>query len=830
MKSTYSRFTPPSAEIENRINQTIDTLTLEEKCKLLGGNMVFSAEKDARPGDIYGLPQSNIPPLKFADGPNGVHWWTEASTSYPVSICLAATWNPDSGYSYGEAIGRDARARGIHVLLAPGVNIYRSPLCGRNFEYLGEDPFLASKMVAGYIEGCQNQGVAATVKHYALNFQEYDRHGISSNADERTLREIYLPAFKTAVQEAGAAAVMTSYNLINSEHASEHRWLLLDILKGEWEFDGIVMSDWVSTYSTENAANHGLDLEMPSGKFLNAEKLISAIDNATVTEETINDKIRRRLRMTYCFGWDKHEQKDETIPFKDPETLKVALETAREGCVLLKNEGNILPLEKAGSISVLGMNAHPAAICGGGSAYNPPHMPVSVLDGIKELAGEKGIHLTHEPGPQTPREVILTGTSRFTTKDGKKGLHGRYFDNNTFSGEPVFEKVDEFIDFRYADKPPLKKMESQFFSIRWKGFITAEEDGLHDFYVKAQDGIARLWINDQLIIDESTHETNKTLSASLVLEKGRSVSVVLEYAKTRHWAKIQFGWEPASAMSREMSRVVEAAKHTDIAVICTGFNRNLESEGWDRTFALPAVMEEMIQKVSQVNKNTIVCLFSGGNVDMSRWIDDAKGILQVWYPGEQGGRAIAEILFGKVNPSGRLPATYEHKLEDRSSFDSYHAEDDDKHVFLKDGIFTGYRHHDRVNIKPRFPFGYGLSYTQFEYSGCGLSRDSIKAGEFVDVSFEITNTGKRDGADVAQIYIGDDESSLPRPVKELKAFKKVFLNSGEKRTITLGLGPEAFSFFHSDKREWIIEPGSFTIYIARSAREIVCAMKLSIST
>jgi beta-glucosidase len=369
----------------------------------------------------------------MADGPMGVHWWCDASTAYPALIAAAASFDSELWYELGRALGRDCRARGVHILLAPGVNIYRGPFCGRNFEYAGEDPFLSARFGVQYIRGLQDQGVAATVKHFAVNFMEYARHTASSDLDERTLHEIYLPAFKAAIIEAGSGALMTAYNLVNGIHCSEHSGLILDILKREWKFDGVAMSDWLSTYSVAPAANAGLDLEMPTAEMFTAANLKRALDAGEVSLATIDDKVRRLLRLAVCFGWLDHPQKDESIPYDDPETAKVALEVARRGIVLLENERDFLPLDPAvpRTIAVLGPYAHPAVFGGGGSSFTPPHRAISLLEGLRQLAPNAEILHASGPDPNPQRGVFAS--SVFECAEGK-GLVAEYFDNNHLEG------------------------------------------------------------------------------------------------------------------------------------------------------------------------------------------------------------------------------------------------------------------------------------------------------------------------------------------------------------------------------------------------------------
>ena len=773
-------------------------------------------------GDTVKKPEAGIPSFKMADASVGVHWWTECSTTYPATIALAASFNKSLAYEAGKAIGRDARARGIHILLGPGVNLYRSPLCGRNFEYMGEDPALAAQMVTGYIKGCQDQGVATTVKHFALNFQEYDRNHTSSDADERTLREVYLPAFEAAIREAGSGALMTGYNPVNGVHASEHADLIRNRLKGEWGFDGLVMSDWVSVYSTVNAANAGLDLEMPTAERFARDKLLPAVRNGLVTEAVIDDKVRRLLRLAICFGWFDHQQRDESIPLNDPVTAAVSLSVAREGLVLLKNQGELLPLDKGHlrKIAVIGPVGHPAVFCGGGSSYNKPWQAVSILDGIKAHAPD--VEVQYLEGVNPDRDVRAFKNTAYTTEAGIPGMQAAYFNTSDFTGavvRTVVERVDKEAWFG-ADRPIADGVDKANFSVRWSGYICPEESGDQIFYLRAWDGCCRLVVDGEVIIDRSRAELLGTVRARKNLEAGKRYSVSVEYSRVRWWNLIQFGYEPASHVTADRAAAMALASSSDVVIFCGGFTDRTEMEGHDREFALPAELEVLLSDVTAANPKTIAVITGGGNIDMNRWIDKVAGLLYAWYPGQEGGHAVAEILFGEVNPSGRLPVTFEKRLEDRSSFTCYHDSEGQKRVTLSDGVFGGYRHFDRTGIEPRFPFGFGLSYTRFAYENLMLSGEVMDAGGVLTVSCDIVNTGRCEGAEVVQLYIHDEMALHPRPVKEFKQFEKCVLQPGERIRVTFLITGRDLRYFNPDQREWVVEAGFFKVLIGASAADI----------
>ena len=821
MFAENSNFIIPSKKVEDRINKIISKLNLKDKIHLLGGHSCGQSTKSVEHADI--------PEFKMADGPVGVHWWCETSTAYPALICAAATWDSDLINKMGIGLGRDARARGVHILLAPGVNIYRSPLCGRNFEYFGEDPFLASQMAVQYIKGVQSMGVAATVKHYALNFQEYDRNNISSDVDERTLHEIYLPAFKAAVQEGGSGCLMTSYNLKDGIHCSENKELINDILKNDWGFDGLVMSDWDSTYSSVDAANNGLDLEMPFAKWFNNEKLLLDVEEGRVKIEVIDDKIRRLLRLAVCFGWLENKQKDDSIPMNDPVTAKISLDIARNGIVLLKNEDNLLPLsnEKVKKVAVIGKFIHPDPICGGGSSYTPANRVSSVIDGIRKQADGVEILYTLKPDPY--RDVLTYKNSKFQNRNNQDGLLGEYFDNNELAGNPVSTRTDSQINFLWDEKKPVQELTAKEYSIRWTGEITPDEDGVFDFYSKGFDCQYRIWLDNKLIEDlwdndliiaKEHNPADKVHKNSVPLKIGKKYNLKIELKKTGRWSKFFFGWENSRNFDNELKAALDIAKEADAVIVCAGFDKTTEQEGFDRTFGLHENYEKLINSVSALNSNTVVLLHAGGGVEMSQWLKNVKGLLQIWYPGQEGGTAIGEILWGKVNPSGKLPISVERNLEDNSSYSCYHDQNSSKHVELTDGIFCGYRHYDRENIEPLFPFGFGLSYTEFSYSNLKLSGNDLDSNSEIDISFDITNTGNRDGSETAQLYISDTESSLPRPVKELKGFEKVFLKAGEYKTVTMKIDISHLKFYKPEIHEWIYESGEFKLLIGASSKDI----------
>ena len=779
-------------------------MTLDEKITLIGGINDFYTQA---------IPRLGIPALRMSDGPLGVHDYGP-TTAYPAGIALAASWDTDLAKRVGEAMGQDARARGVNFILAPGMNIYRAPMNGRNFEYFGEDPFLAGRMAVSMIQGIQSQGVIATAKHYAANNQEYGRMDHSSDVDERTLREIYLPAFEASVKEGKVGAIMDAYNLVNGVYMTQNDYLNNVILKKEWRFDGIVMSDWGATHDGIAAAKGGLDLEMPSGLFMNKDTLLPAIQRGEVSVAVIDNKVRRILRKAIEFGFFDRGQTDRTIPLYSQKGREVALEEARSGMVLLKNENDILPLDKKRikTIAVLGPDAYPPVIGGGGSSLTKPFGSMSYLEGISNYLGENArvLYTTDEAS----LDEIVKATEFATSPGGTVGLRGEYFNNDSLQGEPALVRTDEKIDFHWGAGSYAPNGPDDRFSARWTGYFISRTDDDYKFYVSADDGV-RLFINDKQVIDDWQRHSETLDAYSTHLEKEKLYKIRLEYFEEVGTATVRFGIAAATKPLGEDTKALVAK--ADAVVLCMGFDPSSEGEGGDRTFQLPGGQDSFIQQIAGLNKNVIVVLTAGGSVDMTRWIGSVPALIHAWYPGQEGGTALAQILFGEVNPSGKLPASFERRWEDDAAFESYYPKSPDKHVKYEEGVFVGYRHFDRSEVKPLFPFGFGLSYTKFQYSDLQVIPASSDLNAPVIVSFNIKNVGQREGAEIAELYVGDSHASVPRPAKELKAFTKVNLQPGDSKRISLQLDRRAFSFFDVKKHQWSAEPGEFAILVGSSS-------------
>ena len=695
--------------IEERVEDALSRMTLEEKVKILHAQSKFSSA---------GVPRLGIPELWTTDGPHGIRtevlwdeweqagWTNDSIVAFPALTALAATWNEDMSALYGKVIGEEARFREKDVLLGPGVNIYRTPLNGRNFEYMGEDPFLASKMVVPYVQEVQKNGVAVCVKHYALNNQETFRHQYDAVLDDRTLYEIYLPAFKAAVQEGGAWSIMGAYNLYKGQHACHNEYLLNDILKGEWGFDGVVISDWGGTHDTDQAIVNGLDLEFGTwtdgltmgatdgyDAYHLADSYLERLRDGRASVEVLDEKVRRVLRLNFRTAMNPDK------PFGSicsPEHYDAARTIATEGIVLLKNDNDVLPVDLGSvkKIAVIGENAIKMMTVGGGSSSLKAQHECIPMEGILAAVGDKA--------------------------------------------EVVYERG-------------------------YVGDVTGNYNGV----ATGQD-LSESRAEDQLIAD-----------------------------------------------------AVKLAQEADVVLFFGGLNKasHQDCEDSDRYgLELPYAQDKVIEAISKVNDNVAVIIISGNAVAMP-WVDNVNAIVEAWYSGSQAGHAIADVVFGKVNPSGKLPFTFPVKLNDLGAHAAGAYDPKDLSVEYKEGLYVGYRWADKYDVEPLFAFGHGLSYTDFAY-GDAKAKSSVKAGADLKVSIDVTNTGKVAGKEVVQLYIGDEEAYLDRPVKELKGFKKVHLEPGETKTVEFVIEPDMLKFFDDAKHEWVLEKGKFTAYVGASSQDI----------
>lgn len=796
--SAQKWFTP---DVEKQVDILLSQMTVDEKLAYIGGvDWMYTKNID----------RLGIHRMKMSDGPQGLG--TDGkSTAYPPNLTLAATWNEQLAYEYGKALGRDCKARGVNVLLGPAVNIYRAAFCGRNFEYMGEDPYLTSRTAVGYIKGLQDQGVMATIKHFIANNSDYDRDNISNDIDERTMHEIYLPAFKAAVQEAETGALMTSYNLVNGIWTTEDPSLLKGIVRDKWGFNGLIMSDWGSTHNCIPAARSGLDLEMAGGERMNPKDMAYYLKTGDVTMEMVDEKVRHILRVLIAFGFKDGTQADKNIPLDDPQSAATALEVAREGMVLLKNEKNILPINPARykHIVVTGKNAT-GYVHGGGSGAVVPFHHVNMFEGIRKEGEAQGVKVEYMD------EMDFLPAIMFTGNDMKEaGFKAEYFNNIDFKGNPVATQVEKKINYVWSGTGPgLANLPKEFYAVRWSGVMCADKTGEYEFKLGGDDGY-RMFINGKAVIDDWTARAYHSSSLTKKLEAGTKYNIVIEYYQKGGSANIDFSWK---VKGDNHNYFADYLKKADLVVACFGHNSDTEGEGHDRSFDLPNEDKKLLATIFESKTPVVGLVNGGGNIGMQEWEPSMNGLIWAFYGGQEGGTAAGEILFGKVNPSGKLPMTFEKKWEDNPAFNSYHDPDGDKHVKYTEGIFIGYRGYDKLKREVQYPFGYGLSYTSFKLSGLAVSGQNEDGS--VEVSCRLTNTGKRDGAQVVQAYVGRVGGLIERPEKELKKFEKVFLKAGESATVKMTLPKDAFTYYSTNAKDFVVDAGTYNIMLGFSSRDI----------
>lgn len=795
-------------EVDKKVEELLNQMTKAEKLSYIGGvDWMYTQNIDCL----------NIHRMKMTDGPQGLGTHSK-STAYPATVMLTATWNEDLAYKYGKALGRDCKARGINILLGPAVNIYRAPMCGRNFEYMGEDPYLASRVAVGYIKGVQDQGVIATIKHFVANNSDYDRHNISNDIDERTLHEIYFPMYKAAVQEAEVGAVMTSYNLLNGIYTTENPWLLKDVLRNQWGFKGLVMSDWGSTHYCVPAARSGLDLEMAGGERMNPQDMAYYLKTGDVTMDMVDEKVRHILRVLIAFGFKDGIKADTSIPQDDPASVATALEVAREGVVLLKNE-NILPfnIKKVKKIIVTGKNANRFTYGGGSGAVVPFHY-TTVYEGIEKEAKAHNIDVEYIDEYNFLPNIMFADETLKT-----EGFNVEYFNNMELAGTPVFRGVEKIINHSWSNGTGIENIPRENYSVRWNSILSVKETATYQFMLGADDAY-RLYINDKLVIDDWTPGGYRAQSVEQLLKAGEKYKIRVDYFQKGGGAVVNFVW---NKKDDDKDHYAEYLKKADMIVACFGHNNDTEAEASDRAFELPEADLNMLASVFRSGKPVIGVVNAGGNIEMQSWEPKLKGLLWSWYAGQEAGTAIADILFGKVNPSGKLPMTFEKRWEDNPAYNSYHDADGDKHVEYTEGIFIGYRGYDKLKREVQYPFGYGLSYSSFNLSNMKVS-EKDKNGN-VNVSFRLSNTGKAAGAQVVQLYVGKAGSSkVERPEKELKKFRKVFLKAGESADVTISVPQEDFTYYDINSKAFVKDAGSYNLMLGFSSRDIKSQKIISI--
>ena len=803
---------PDSPAIEAEAHALLNKLTLEQKIELLGGedNMFTHA-----------MPSIGLPRFKMSDASVGVRTWGP-TTAYAGGVALAATWDPAFARKLGESLGRDARARSVNFLLGPGVNIAKAPVGGRNFEYLSEDPYLNSTLVVPYIEGVQSQGVVATVKHYALNNQEFNRHNADAEVDERTMREIYLPGFEAAVTRGHVGAVMNSYNLVNGVHATQNPFLNLKVLKGDWGFKGVLMSDWDATYDGVAAANNGLDLEMPNPLFMNEKTLLPAVKDGRVKEATIDDKVLRLLRVELRYGFTKRPQFDANDSTYSVADRAVALEGALESITLLKNGGHLLPLDpaKIKTIAIIGPDAWPAVPGGGGSSHATAFEPVSTVTGIANFLGPN-VHVLYSRGLPEMEDV-------FRQTHWQSGVKVESFASRDFTGTPETGMSRSVANWRQEQFQPEGSPRSTRYTATFKAgeagnyLLIAAAAGRDTFKVTA-DG--------KQVLEQGNTEGQTPQHTTLQLSAGQTVEIVADYVP--YATGTRFGLGLAYAPSLVSDDAKKFASLADVVVVCAGFDAASEGEGHDRTFKLPWGQDALIGAMAAANPHTVVTLTGGGGMETAPWLAKVPVLLHTWYPGQEGGTAVAEILFGKHDPEGRLPVTFDRSWPDSASYDWYYPKGTDttlhatapngkpidytiQHIKYGDKLMVGYRYWTTMHKQPLFPFGFGLSYTTFRFSNLHVPADAMR-GATVPVSFDVTNTGEVAGAEVAQLYVSDPSAKVDRPERELKGFEKVRLDAGETRNVTLMLDARSFSYWDEAGHKWNVDPGKFIIRVGDSS-------------
>jgi beta-glucosidase len=794
----------------SRIDELLRECTIDEKAAMVAGVDMWHTAAVERLG---------IPALKVTDGPigaRGERWTGGKSAAFPCGTALAATWDLDLVREVGARIGNEAVRKRCHVLLAPTVNIHRHPLAGRNFECYSEDPYLTARIAVAFIDGVQAQNVGCSVKHFAANDSEHERMTISSEVDERTLREITLPPFEAAVREAGAWSVMGAYNKLHGTYCCEHPWLLDELLKQEWEFDGVVVSDWYATHSTAPSANAGLDLEMPGPPQWFGPKLADAVRAGEVDEKRLDDMARRILLVLERAGALDAPTPGPEESVDDPVDRDVAQRAASGSFVLLQNRGNTLPLENLATIALIGPNADIPHVMGGGSARVPTHDLVSPLVGMRHRFAD--VEILHERGC-TNHKITPSLDTRFV--DG--ALQIEYYAGRERTGDPVLVEDTQRAYFTWMG--PVGGGVPDDFSVRLHATLVPPESGAWTMSI-VQAGRARVLVDGDVVLDNWNPTErgeafygmgSKELVDTIDLVAGTRYDLVVEAIPAAPaLGGLSVGLEPPAGDDL-VDRAVEAARRADVAVLVVGSDGQWETEGNDReSMTMPGAQDELVRAVAAANPRTVVVVNAGSPVSMP-WAEDVAAILQCWFAGEEWGNALADVLSGDVSPSGKLPTTFPVRLEDTPAFTTYPGEQG--YVRYGEGVFVGYRWYDTRKIEPQFPFGHGLSYTTFEL---GELSWNVNTGDArVRIQVPVTNTGARRGAEVVQCYVRDVDARVARPPQELKAFTKVWLDPGETQTVTFDLDRRAFAFWDIERHDWTVEPGEFELRIGTSSREIL---------
>lgn len=799
----------PKASLEARVNDLFSRMTPDEKMDILTGT-----DFTTRP-----IPRLGVPAMGMADAGQGVRGGTGGTqgpaTLFPAGVTMASTWDPALVGRIGQAIGAEAlnKGTGAQVLLGPAINIHRSPLGGRNGEYFSEDPFLAGRLAVGYVQGMQSTGCAACLKHYACNNEEVDRGFINVRVGERALREIYLPAFEAGIKEGHAWTVMSAYNKINGHHATANEYLLTEVLKKAWNWDGMVMSDWGAVHETVGVVNAGNDLEMPGPGLLAHDRVARAVKRGQITQAQIDENVRRILRTVIRVGLLDGPRRPDHNVVNSLAHRRLTFEAASQGIVLLKNEGNILPLDasRLRSVAVIGPGATGMQLGAAGSPGVQPFYSVQPLDGIRQRVGT-GVQVNYAAGTQAgqpiPPTALINGA-------GSNGLRAEYFANRNLTGVPALTRIDPQIQFNWSTQAPVPQVARTNFSVRWTGKLVPPVTGRYTLSLSADDG-CRLFLNGKQLIDHWIDSGESPQTVSVDLTEGQSYDLRIEYYQAAGLAGAHFNWIIPGTV--RFTDAINAARASDVAVVFVTTS-GTESEGTDRpSMSLPGDQDALIQAVAAANKRTVVVLNNGTPVRMTDWLPRVPGLIESWFPGQEGGSAIAAILFGDVNPSGKLPDTLAARREDYPDYG--HFPGTQGHVDYVEGIYVGYRHFDRSRITPLFPFGYGLSYTTYRYSNLQLAQPAFTGTEPLTASVDVTNTGGRTGAEVVELYVHDPHPRIDKPVRELKGFAKVALQPGETRRVTFSLTPRALAYCDVSGKQWKADAGDYDVEVGASSRDI----------
>jgi len=792
-------------------------LTLDEKVTLLSGFNNWYTNK---------IERLNIPSIKMSDGPNGVRGdgtSGKSSACFPCPILMGSTWNEDLFYEIGEALGEEANDKDVDVLLGPTINLHRHPLGGRHFENYSEDPFLVGKLATAYVKGVQSKKVSACLKHFIANDTEFERHTSSSNVDERTLREVYLLPFEMGVKEGNSKSVMSAYNKLNNIYCSSHKELLIDILKKEWNFDGYVVSDWGAALETVENAHGGLDLEMPGPGNTWGKKLLEAVTEGLVDEEVINDKVERILNIAEFSGrFDSPENKLEKSNIRKSHN-KLLRKVASEGMVLLKNK-KILPLKKSAikKLAVIGPNAKNSQIIGGGSASLKPHYQIHPFEALQERFSDD-FSISYAEGAKTNKYLPKLNERLFSNSED--GFLVEYFDKEINKDKLISSEVlkgNKFWVFEGFAKDIINKEERPSVIVRFSCDYSPDVSGEHDFEIFGI-GLGKLKIDGKVLIDNWNETTQGEAffsfatapkRNSIYLDKNETYKFEVEYFFEGRFPAIHFGCMPPEKENL-LEEAIKTSREADAVILIVGTNSDWETEGNDRSeLALPADQDKLIESVIKENANTVVVINSGSPVSMP-WINDSNAILQSWFGGQEYGNALADLIFGEINPSGKLPTTFPVQIEDTPAFDYYPGKN--SQMNYEEKLLIGHRWYERKGKKPLFPFGFGLSFTKFSFSDLEvIKKDDLN----INCKFRIKNFGEMDGHEVAQCYVGVLKAEEDEPLKTLQSFKKVFIEKNKEIELEISLNKRNFSYWDVDKKDWMVKPGEYRIDIGSSSEKI----------